>query len=154
MMLMMTAISMTIYMSCSHSHTHTQYTLHTITLTPTQIFVTHHYAEVRRFIFTVMHISICFIYMMIIFGNSTYFHISLCMHLFCSMPVFIIVDVLVCICVCTTIHNDVYAHKLLFFVWCSCTLLYMYSYVHSFLPFTINRLYCLYIVYIIIFVQW
>jgi len=31
------------------------------------------------------------------------------------MPVFIIVDVLVCICVCTTIHNDVYARKLLFF---------------------------------------
>jgi len=43
------------------------------------------------------------------------------------MPVFIIVDVLVCICVCTTIHNDVYARKLLFFLfdahahYCTCT---------------------------------
>ena len=84
-------------------------------------------AEVHRFIFTVMHISICFIYMMIIFGNSTYFHISLCMHFLRSMPVFIIVDVLVCICACTTFHNDAYARKLLLLLfdacahYCTCT---------------------------------
>jgi len=116
------------------------------------------YAEVRRFIFTVMHISICFIYMMIIFGNSTYFlHIiytCACTY-FVQCPCLLLWTYLyVFAFVLQYIMMFTHANYYYFFVWCSCTLLYMYSYVHSFLPFTINRLYCLYIVYIINFVQW
>jgi len=81
-------------------------------------------------------------------------HIYLCMHFLCSMPVFIIVDVLVCICVCTTFHNDAYARKLILLFlfdacahYCTCTYMcihYSHLWTTNDIAYTLSTLFILF----------